>query len=833
MPDVSLNGIEYVIKGSSGDASDSISRLIKQLDKLNASLARTGSVGKFSSQMKSVGASAKQATHNANQFLSSIVRIAKYRLIRSALKAITSAFQEGLKNAYQFSKINGGELAASMDLLATKSLTMKNQLGASFGALITAIAPIIQTLISMITTLANALTMLFAAIGGNSQYKKATDVWQEWGEAASGAGGAAKEALKYLAPFDELNRLPDENKGGGGGGANTPDYSQMFEYEDLPEWLQNLAEKINEFEASLKLSFNDVFLDWSNLTGEQIAEKVIVGLGAILGASVGFIIGGVPGAIVGSIVGASLGMVFNSVVFNHDGVISKSEVQDMLRLALSGLVGGLIGFSLGGPGGALIGATIGMGIFATLKGIDFLTGGKLSGVLDKVSSALSAGVGGVIGFAVGGPAGAVLGAAIGLGISFGIQSFVFGDTSGWSTSDWISHIVNVLAPVAGAAIGLVVGGPAGAIVGATLGLGVSFAIENFAFPSVESVNGTGDILQGIVNALPFLVGTIGLVVGGPGGAALGAVIGLGIKFAIEKYEFGNESPTGNDGGGTFLGTDVVELRAEIKSFKDAIPDKDKKITTQAKFTSFIKSFSKSSSSTTSKGTPIITSQAKMTSFTRNFSKNTTSGGNPIFNSQAKFTSRVFGDKFSTVFGSEAYFTKFSIKAEIQGNNGALKVPTEAVIVSTSGQGKITMETKAEGGVLSGGLWRSLPKYAGGTARAHGTLFAAGEAGPEVVGHIGGRTEVLNRSQLAATMYSAVRSAMAGTGFRVMGGPSIGGATGEADNEETMYRAMVRALNEANIGPEEITLDGDVVYRNVVNRNKQMKRAYGINPMLTT
>ena len=75
--------------------------------------------------------------------------------------------------------------------------------------------------------------------------------------------------------------------------------------------------------------------------------------------------------------------------------------------------------------------------------------------------------------------------------------------------------------------------------------------------------------------------------------------------------------------------------------------------------------------------------------------------------------------------------------------------------------------------------------------------------------------------------------MASTGIRVVGGPTVSAAYGEADNEETMYRAMVRALNEANIGPEEITLNGDVVYRNVVTKNKQMKKAYGINPMLTT
>lgn len=64
---------------------------------------------------------------------------------------------------------------------------------------------------------------------------------------------------------------------------------------------------------------------------------------------------------------------------------------------------------------------------------------------------------------------------------------------------------------------------------------------------------------------------------------------------------------------------------------------------------------------------------------------------------------------------------------------------------------------ADGGYISGGgaarWWNSIPKY------AHGTLFAAGEAGPEVVGHIGGRTEVLNKSQLAQVMQAATYNGM--------------------------------------------------------------------------
>ncbi|MDO4866152.1 MAG: hypothetical protein Q4C10_06305 [Clostridia bacterium] len=56
-------------------------------------------------------------------------------------------------------------------------------------------------------------------------------------------------------------------------------------------------------------------------------------------------------------------------------------------------------------------------------------------------------------------------------------------------------------------------------------------------------------------------------------------------------------------------------------------------------------------------------------------------------------------------------------------------------------------------------WSGVQKYAAGTRRAQGTLFVAGEAGPEVVGHVGGRTEVLNKSQLAQTMQSAVTVGM--------------------------------------------------------------------------
>lgn len=63
--------------------------------------------------------------------------------------------------------------------------------------------------------------------------------------------------------------------------------------------------------------------------------------------------------------------------------------------------------------------------------------------------------------------------------------------------------------------------------------------------------------------------------------------------------------------------------------------------------------------------------------------------------------------------------------------------------------------RARGGVFENGSWHNIAQYASGGFPRHGTMFVAGEAGAEAVGHIGGRTEVLNQSQMAAVMYSAV------------------------------------------------------------------------------
>ena len=108
---------------------------------------------------------------------------------------------------------------------------------------------------------------------------------------------------------------------------------------------------------------------------------------------------------------------------------------------------------------------------------------------------------------------------------------------------------------------------------------------------------------------------------------------------------------------------------------------------------------------------------------------------------------------AVVTGVTAVVSK--IKKAVSGLSGLF---SSGGIIQSNG----AMKHFASGGVIANGIaqtWNSIPKYASGTSSAHGSLFVAGEAGPEIVGHIGGRTEVLNKSQIAQAIYSAVVAAL--------------------------------------------------------------------------
>lgn len=911
MAETSISGIEYTIKGSTGKAKTSVDKLTSSLKSLRSAL-RSSSTSKLTKDLDDIDKSAKKTSTTFGKLAKSVGRITFYRSIRAALRYISEGFKEGLENAYQFSKITGYELAGTMDRLSSAGLKMKNQLGSAFGGLIMAAEPVLLQLIALVTRAANALAQFMAIIGGKSTYLKAIDTVKEYGEAVGGAGQAAKEAMRYLAPFDELNRLPDDNSGSGGGGSSVPDYSAMFEETPVSQALQDFA-------TSFKLSVSDVLFDWSDLTGEQIAEKALAGLFALTGAGVGFILGGVPGAIVGSLIGLALGLVADSFTFDHDGVLEKEEIADGLQYVLAALAGGVIGFVVGGPAGALIGASVGLGLTLLADAFDFKAGSENKNTFwkDNLVAAMTTIAGGVIGFMVGGPLGALIGATIGLGINLVLEGMK--PNAGDERSGFRDELASAMETMTGGLIGFVVGGPFGAILGMTLTVGLHMLLK-------------GSISEFINEKIiaPMVSGYNEFVEEHPKVAAF---------LGLEPYEFAgttiNENGFSGSSGKIPIDVEITSVTDNVPKedrilrdwgisaddWKDEIPESDKVISLTGHFTKGEDDIPTDQKviGTTGKFTfaqDAIPEDRKVIGVTaryNNASKDGLTENQRSISTWAVYNGSKKGKLFRSGNESKRYISTWAVynsskhgdlfkksndsKREIStwavyngSKNGKLfdpankskrEISTWAVYNGSKNnltEAKRTISTvanfddytdgfynspsidatanitdvnidytpeidvkgniydtvqKATGGVYSGGQWHDIAAYASGGSPRTSQLFIAREAGPELVGTLGGHTAVMNNDQIVSSVAAGVARSIASIKFHLTGLSSAPPVQPESGmDEESMYRAMVRALNDADVFPDTIDLDGDVVYRKMVNRNRQERTRLGVNPMMT-
>lgn len=243
-----------------------------------------------------MGNSVKNAVSKIGQLESSFKRILFYRAIRSIIKEIGQAFKEGTDNLYYYSQAVGTQFAQSMDQLATAFQYFKNSVGAAASPLINALAPAIDYVIDRAVALLNVLNQLFARLSGAAFWTRATKQAKQYGAAVGGAGGAAKEAMRYLAPFDELNVLPDNSSGGGGGGGGGGGYEDMFEEVAIDSALADfvdrikaainagdwygagviLGDKINELIPS-----KEKFAEWGAKIGSGIQHGIDFALGTL------------------------------------------------------------------------------------------------------------------------------------------------------------------------------------------------------------------------------------------------------------------------------------------------------------------------------------------------------------------------------------------------------------------------------------------------------------------------------------------------------------------------------------------------------------------------
>lgn len=707
---------------SSGLGTSKASKEISALQiMLNDAKKALTSVGKGALQagknilampFKSVADRVKSLNGRFSTLLSSLKRIAFYRIIRTIIKEIGQAFKDGMNNLYGWSALVNGKFKSSMDMMATSMLYFKNSIGAAVAPIVNALAPAIDFIVDKIVALINLINQLFALLSGATFWTRAKKKAVEYGDAVGGAGAAAKEALRYLAPFDELNRLPDENGGGGGGGGGA-DYSDMFEE------MQTFDERIEEFAKSLKDAFNRA--DWKEL-------------GTLLGNKVNELVNAVPWSTAGKKVGSFINAWFttkywtlNTVNFNNIGSKISTFLNNMLGEIDFETMGRTITQPFTNLGDLIIGAieTIDWRLVGSSIS-DFVKGAfkQLGDFLDKYDWT-----------------------EVGSKMFEGLNEFI----AGLDPMEVLSSLVTFAGKVASAMYQIIQG----------------FFLGDKTFIDDSGVEWKFDVNGRLVK--------------------------------IEDKVPANQKVINNTTANLTTAKDSLTSRPSIKS------------------TSSLTSYKNSLSSN-----PTLNSTASInkvdTTFIDSINPPSVWATADIYDANVADGITVdAAAEFTKIYGVPDYITTYG---QIIYDEEGYYRPTE-VSYTQMERNKSAIESQwgayeyANGGVLTkGGFWKSIPQFASGGA-IHGSLFLAGEDGTELVGRVGGRTEVLNRSQLAATMYASVNNAMRGMN------------QGADVSEDALYRAFRRALDETDFGGD-VELDGEVMYRSMVRRNNQNTRMTGVN-----
>ena len=156
------------------------------------------------------------------------------------------------------------------------------------GALLTMVQPLVEVIIPAFITLVNAATKVIMALARLSAWMSGTSVkanaeaaeslYNE-AEALEGVGGAAKDAQKQLAGFDEINKLSDTSQSGGSS-ADTiaPDFD-VSEYDALSDTLDNILWLVLSIGAGL-LAWKIASMFTSNLA--TLGGIALIVAGAVL-----------------------------------------------------------------------------------------------------------------------------------------------------------------------------------------------------------------------------------------------------------------------------------------------------------------------------------------------------------------------------------------------------------------------------------------------------------------------------------------------------------------------------------------------------------------------
>lgn len=228
-------------QGGEGYENQDVRKLVSQIKNLEKQIDKLGDNG--SNAFKKIDKSTKKAHNSSRGYqkgLRGLLETAKRFLIFGTFftiqRQISQAFSEGTQNLYQYSKAIDGNVAQSMDRLATSFLYLKNAIGAAIAPIINAFTPALESLIDTVAEFGNKLAETFAALSGATTFKKAIKSHKEYAEAVNATNNA-------LAKFDEINNITTSKS------SETTDYGSMFETAQVGQGIDIDGEKFERISS--------------------------------------------------------------------------------------------------------------------------------------------------------------------------------------------------------------------------------------------------------------------------------------------------------------------------------------------------------------------------------------------------------------------------------------------------------------------------------------------------------------------------------------------------------------------------------------------------------
>lgn len=268
-----------------------------------------------------------------------------FSVIASAIKALKDIFGKAIAQ--------NKEAAAAVSQLKAAILTLAQPI---IETVLPAFTAFVNVLSKVVTAVAKFVSLLFGK--SFSQTKKNAQSLNSQAGAIENVGGAAKEASKYLADFDELNVMDDQSDDQTGGGFDSPDFSKLDAdvsiFDNLLARLQKILQDIKNIFLDLKDIVVDFFSgDWGDMLEkinllfwhiQDLVSDVLMFVSEAFGDIIDWIVeklhlSGTPigQALEGikEIVQGAIELIVNFLNLNLDGVLASIEkmlkgVQDLV-----------------------------------------------------------------------------------------------------------------------------------------------------------------------------------------------------------------------------------------------------------------------------------------------------------------------------------------------------------------------------------------------------------------------------------------------------------------------------------------------------------------------